>query len=185
MPEIDIAGPIPQLDEKTADFIRAAPLPALNAAPVDVKLQASVETILSSRSDADPKLAAALWILIGELDRSHTASQSDASAEGSFWHGIMHRREGDYGNAKYWFRRVGSHPVHAALANMVEDRQAELAANGLPIARLTDSARLAESLVDVTEEAVATRTTWSRDLQRVCWWEWQLLFAECSRINQL
>ncbi len=58
-----------------------------------------------------PALQAGLWLYIDELDRSHTISQSMDDATGSFWHGIMHRREGDFGNSHYWFRRVGHHPV--------------------------------------------------------------------------
>ncbi len=50
------------------------------------------------------------------LDASHTISQEIESGEGSYWHGVMHRREGDYSNAKYWFRRVGLHPIHGELA---------------------------------------------------------------------
>lgn len=48
------------------------------------------------------------------LDESHNHSQGiqgkGQDVNGDYWHGIMHRREPDYGNGKYWFRRVGHHP---------------------------------------------------------------------------
>ncbi|MFK7692165.1 hypothetical protein [Paenibacillus sp. HJGM_3] len=58
---------------------------------------------------------AGLHLLNESLDRSHTLSQDIHTSTGSYWHGIMHRMEGDYGNAKYWFRMVGSHPVYPEL----------------------------------------------------------------------
>ncbi|MGQ9807338.1 MAG: hypothetical protein ACUVSM_13945 [Armatimonadota bacterium] len=45
------------------------------------------------------------------LEESHRLSQEIPNTTGSFWHGIMHRREADYPNARYWFGRVGNHPV--------------------------------------------------------------------------
>ena len=57
-----------------------------------------------------------VWLLCDFLDESHTISQGISTPSGSFWHGIMHRREGDFSNAKYWFRKVGEHPVYERLA---------------------------------------------------------------------
>ena len=64
--------------------------------------------------------AALLWH--DHLDSSHNISQGIETRDGSWLHGIMHRREPDYGNAKYWFRRVGQHPAFPNLAG----RAAEL-----------------------------------------------------------
>ena len=57
-----------------------------------------------------------LWLYHDFLDESHTISQDLPSWFGSYWHGIMHRREPDASNAKYWFRRVPANPVFEALA---------------------------------------------------------------------
>ncbi len=60
-------------------------------------------------------LAAGLLQILDFWDESHEAAQSaDDLGEHSlspYWHGIAHRREPDPGNAAYWFRRVGRHPV--------------------------------------------------------------------------
>jgi hypothetical protein len=70
-------------------------------------------------SPQDSNMAAAclagLWLYHNFLDESHTLSQDIDTTTGSYWHAIMHRREGDYGNAKYWLHRVGAHPTFATL----------------------------------------------------------------------
>lgn len=80
----------------------------------------TVDGALAHAGVADRRMAecclAGVWLLYDRLDESHTISQSVPTPEGSFWHGVMHRREGDYSNAKYWFRRAGDHPVFDVLA---------------------------------------------------------------------
>ena len=49
------------------------------------------------------------------LNESHNISQGLENQTGSYWHGIMHRREPDYSNSKYWFGRVGAHPIFPQL----------------------------------------------------------------------
>lgn len=61
------------------------------------------------------------------LDESHTISQGLADQTGSYWHGIMHRREPDYPNSKYWFGRVGTHPIFPALRECALERFKETA----------------------------------------------------------
>ena len=57
----------------------------------------------------------AAWLWHDFLDSSHQISQEIKTSSGSFWHAIMHRRESDYSNAKYWFGRVGKHPIYFQL----------------------------------------------------------------------
>lgn len=58
---------------------------------------------------------AGLLLVADAWNEAHEVAQDLDTVEGSYWHGIVHRREPDAGNAKYWFRRVGTHPVFARL----------------------------------------------------------------------
>ncbi len=72
----------------------------------------TVEAILALPvMQQNPALSAGLWLYVDDLERSHTVSQSLPDPTGAFWHGIMHRREGDFSNSRYWMRRAESHPL--------------------------------------------------------------------------
>ncbi len=78
---------------------------------------------------------AGLYQWYDALHMSHEFSQSvqytGRNKAGDYWHAIMHRREGDYSNAKYWFRNVGSNPLYPTLKKAA-DNLAEQSSLNLP-----------------------------------------------------
>jgi hypothetical protein len=132
---------------------------------------------------------AALWLRFDFLDRSHQISQSIDTAEGSYWHAVMHRREPDFFNSKYWFRRAGRHELFDTLVKEARHlAEQELATPGRQnrlgnqigfLARQTTWDPLA--LVDLCELALDASPplhTFCRKLQQL---EWQLMFDYCYR----
>lgn len=58
---------------------------------------------------------AALHLWNDDLQTAHRIAQTLETETGSFIHAVMHCREGDYANSKYWFRRCRHHPVVSIL----------------------------------------------------------------------
>jgi hypothetical protein len=47
------------------------------------------------------------WEAKGNWTRAHESAQRDEGPEGSWVHAYLHRKEGDQGNAAYWYGRAG------------------------------------------------------------------------------
>jgi hypothetical protein len=62
--------------------------------------------------DAPDAVKAGLHLLNDDLSRAHGYAQKhEGDKTCDYWHALVHRREGDFPNAKYWFGQVGRHPV--------------------------------------------------------------------------
>ena len=133
--------------------------------------------------DKDMALAciAGLWLRRDFLDESHRVSQDIENPTGSYWHGIMHRREGDFGNAKYWFRRVGKHPVFEPLAIAASQLAAEAQAH--PTAGYLVEQKDWDPLafVDLCQRALDGNSPVGKLCMMVQRREWELLFDDCYR----
>lgn len=116
-----------------------------------------------------PTCLAGLWLAFHFLDESHTLSQDLPSVEGSYWHGILHRREPDAANAAYWFRRVGRHPIFEPLRH----RAAEL---GYAVKGHTWDPF---AFIEACEAHRGKGNAEEERLRQVQQAEWELLFAWC------
>ena len=65
----------------------------------------------------DPLLQALWWDRKGDWSRAHDTVSLDEGREAARIHAYLHRREGDLGNAGYWYRRAGQAIATDALAD--------------------------------------------------------------------
>jgi len=71
-----------------------------------------------------PAPIVALWHdARGDWDAAHRVAQDIDDEDGAWIHAYLHRKEGDIGNAGYWYRRAG----RAAASGSLDDEWAAIA----------------------------------------------------------
>jgi hypothetical protein len=78
----------------------------------DVEVKMTLDDFRQSLTAANPPagltlaLAGLWWDGKGDWTRAHESAQQDEGNEGSWVHAYLHRKEGDQGNAAYWYGRA-------------------------------------------------------------------------------
>jgi hypothetical protein len=130
------------------------------------------------RADFARACLSALWLYHDFLEESHALSQEIDSVEGSFWHGILHRREPDYSNAAYWFRKVGHHPVFDALGPAAQKLAASATAAKVAVPAPWDPFWF----IDFCGACVVRKEPGEELARLIQKREWELLFDCCYRM---
>ena len=153
---------------------------------VHAKLKSlTVESLFDPRAVKDREVAACcvsgLWLWHNYLDESHKISQEIETSAGSAWHGIMHRREGDFWNANYWFARVNDEALFSGVAEEFTHLGFDVAALPPRLSKLVQARKWSAS--DFTNEVQAVlkvnRTDEVDAALRLATAEWRCLFRGC------
>jgi len=117
-----------------------------------------------------------------DLEAAHELVQELRSATGSAMHGIVHRREGDYDNARYWFMRAGDHPAYHGLqsraAAILESERMPAGTIGQALTAMRSQGSWNPSLFANTIEIHETRTNQDDDAIRLVLERLQMLELE-------
>ena len=63
-------------------------------------------TLQSTPPKVSPLLLALWYDARGDWEKAHTLAQDVDDPSGAWVHAYLHRKEGDLGNAGYWYRRA-------------------------------------------------------------------------------
>jgi hypothetical protein len=152
----------------------ARPMPLAGGKPATGALQAlsawSAQKLFPEAFSPEAAFSG-LYLYFCAYDEAHTISQDIQTPEGSFWHGIMHRQEPDPGNAAYWFRRVGQHPIFPKLRDSAEEL-------GFGVKDTWDPFAFIDFCEDARKKSGSKEEQTAMAVQSA---EWQLLFDYCSR----
>jgi hypothetical protein len=173
-----------------AEVLGGAPEMDLQFGPAHAAMRPNLESLTVERAFAGRPVAdrdmaaccvAAAWLVHDFYERSHTISQDIETPAGSYWHGILHRREPDASNAKYWFRRVGEHAIFPDLSRAAADEARSVDVPGA--AWLSTQERWdAFKFIDLCETArVQSDETLASLCRRIQMREFWLLLDYCYR----
>lgn len=122
---------------------------------------------------------AGLLLWLGDWGQAHEIADIE-SQDAYYWHAIIHRIEPDIGNAAYWFRKVGRHPIFPELlqeANNILD--ANKTACTWSMHREWDPFLFNRWCEEARRHPESAQDKVARAIQQA---EWALLFPWCTRL---
>lgn len=121
---------------------------------------------------------AGLLLYLGFWNDAHEVAQNIGSAEGSYWHAIVHRMEPDAWNSKYWFKRVGDHSIFPGLFDAAKAISSRSPDGAMPLTNRWNPAAFVDFCEEARQRPGSAQERVAMEIQRA---EWELLMDWCAR----
>lgn len=120
----------------------AATLLARTDAPLCPKAPWQPGLLAGARAESY-NLLALLHLLNDDLDAAHKLVQAhEEDSTANYIHQLVHRREGDWSNTRYWVSKTGAHPFYAELGQGTARERVDRCQSGAPRAAADSWAEL-------------------------------------------
>jgi hypothetical protein len=113
---------------------------------------------------------ALIWLRVGLIARAHDLVQDAGTGVEAYIHGMIHRLEGDYWNAKYWFRSAGRSTIKKVAEQIQEKESSKAFDPSLLVDRLEQFHRAGGSTKKPQESLQNTEELDLRNLLEQEWW---------------
>ena len=140
------------------------------------KIRGADDSMLSGGKEIGDKktfslVRGGLFYAADALDDAHRIFQDEPGDLGSYWHGMLHRREGDFDNARYWFRRAGRLPIfdrmHAAAASLSANMAKQLSWDAYLLTGMCEQAKFGDR--DAIPECLRLQRVEFDGMLDYCW----------------
>jgi hypothetical protein len=121
-------------------------------------------------AEASRLLKATALLYQDHHDAAHDLVQDGSDTDSALIHAILHRREPDFWNAKYWFRRAMDHPIYQELVSqasrLASDDATRRTVQTLTMAGSVDPFRFVDEIESVSHARTrGPEATFLRQLQ--------------------
>lgn len=148
--------------------------------PITMQSCSSLKTELENVLHSNPILIgttveAMLGVRLGLIDRAHDLVQDASSGLQAYIHGMIHRLEGDYWNANYWFQSAGKSIVSQVASVTQEKGLLESFDPSHLVERVERLQKSGKSRANLDVEASQERNEISEHLGHEWWAVWSLV----------
>ncbi|KAJ1022004.1 hypothetical protein NDA18_005240 [Ustilago nuda] len=138
---------------------QAESLPSLRSQkPFSLELKS---TISSLKSDLPVPVVGILHLLNDDIDAAHSLVQDDdRNRDSNLIHSLLHRREGDFWNSKWWLNQL----THPLLNTLYEEKKLD---------GRTGAKQFVDMVERVTSKGATTACAAQRDVKAAKEWQWK------------